>query len=76
VVRKNENAHGFPFSANSSIFLEHAVAYVNQLKMPVAREGLILLLLLLLLLLLIIIIIIVVIIQKRHGGGSETVRGR
>jgi hypothetical protein len=67
VVGKNENAHGFPFSANSSIFLEHAVAYVNQLKMPVAREGLILLLLL---------IIIIIIIQKRHGGGSETVRGR
>ena len=59
---KNENARGFPLSANSSIFLQHAVAYVNQLKMPVAREELI--------------IIIIIIIQKRHGGGSATVRGR
>jgi len=62
---KNENARSFSLSACSSIFLQHAVAYVNQLKMPVARERLI-----------IIIIIIIIIIQKRPRVGSATVRGR
>lgn len=38
---ENENARGFPLSAYSCIFLQHAVLYVNQLKMPVARERLI-----------------------------------
>ena len=38
---KNENARGFPLSAYGSVFLQHAVACVNQLKIPVAREGLI-----------------------------------
>jgi hypothetical protein len=58
---KNAHARGFPLSAYSSIFLHHAVAYVKQIKMLVAREGL---------------TIIIIIIQKRPGGGRATVRGR
>jgi hypothetical protein len=38
---KNEHAHGFQLSAYSSIFLHYAVAYVKQIKMFVAMEGLI-----------------------------------
>jgi heme/copper-type cytochrome/quinol oxidase subunit 2 len=76
---KNENARGFPFSAYSTVFLQHAVAYVNQIKMPVAREGLIIIttttIIIIIIIVVIIIIIIIIIIQKRPEGGSATVRG-